>query len=192
MNSNRSQKCFLCSERRSIPRCGGRRDGVGPFHFWISSLSARHDFEVLQRIVGRVGSGGFYARGEAVAHGDWLRGQLDQTLAQAAQASLLCSGRRTTWSLGGQTKAAEGRPTFLRRLTQVQVADVEALLQGQVAEQGAEVGVGGHVQRVAAQLQDLLAGRVAQGVPRAAETFVFARLSPAPHVLCVRGKVQVQ
>lgn len=79
-----------------------------------------------------------------------------------------------------------------QRLTQVQVADVEALLQGQVAQQGAEVGVGGHVERVAAQLQDLLTGRVAQRVPRAAVAFVLARLCAAPHVLCGCSEVQVQ
>lgn len=162
------------------------------FFFWISSLAARHDFEVLQCIVGGVGSGGFYAWGKAMAHCDWLRGQLDQALAQAAQASLLCGEK------GGlrSGRASDGRRQLRLRLrltlTQVQVADVETLLQGQVAQQGAEVGVGGHVERVAAQLQDLLAGRVAQGVPRAAEAFAFARLGPTPHVLCVRGKVQVR
>lgn len=71
-------------------------------------------------------------------------------------------------------------------LTQVQVTDVKALLQGQVAQQRAEVGVRGHAQRVAAQLEDLLSGRVTQGVPCAAKAFIFARVSSAPHVLCVQ------
>lgn len=126
-----------------------------------------------------------------MAHCDWLCGQLDQTLTQATQASLLCRDKGQHGQ-DKRRKESSGRWQLLRRLTQVQVTDVEALLQRQVAQQGAEVGVGGHVERVAAQLQDLLAGGVAQGVPRAAEAFVFARLSPAPHVLCVRSKVQVQ
>ena len=74
-------------------------------------------------------------------------------------------------------------------LTQVQVADIKALLSGQVTQQRAEVRVGGHAQRVAAELEDLLSGRVSQRVPRAAEAFTFARLSSAPHVLCVQRRL---
>lgn len=94
------------------------------------SFPTCHDFEVLQCIVGRASTGSVLAGGEAVTHGDGLGRQLHQTLAQATQTALL----------------------------QVEVADVEALLLRQVVQQGAEVGGGaGGGQRVAAQLQDLLA-----------------------------------
>lgn len=42
----------------------------------MTSLPSGHDFEVLQCIVGGVGSSGVYARRKAVAHRDWLRGEL--------------------------------------------------------------------------------------------------------------------
>lgn len=71
-------------------------------------------------------------------------------------------------------------------LTEIQVADIEALLQRQVAQQRAEVGVSGNAQRVAAKLEDLLTSRVPQRVPGAAEAFTFPGLGPAPRVLCGR------
>lgn len=88
---NQSQKCFLCPERRSTPSCDGETES----ELWrVISLPASHDFEVLQCIVGCVGSCGFYAWSEAMAHCDWLRGQLHQTLTQAAQTALLCHEKR--------------------------------------------------------------------------------------------------
>lgn len=71
-------------------------------------------------------------------------------------------------------------------LTKVQVADIKALLQRQFAEQRAEVGIRGHAQRMAAELEDLLAGRVTQRIPRAAEAFTFTRLRSAAYVLCMQ------
>lgn len=88
---NQSQKCFLCPERRSIPLCDSETES----ELWrVTSLPASHDFEVLQCIVGCVGSCGFYTWSEAMAHCDWLRGQLHQTLTQAAQTALLCHEKR--------------------------------------------------------------------------------------------------
>lgn len=55
----------------------------------IASLPSSHDFEVLQCIVGRAGSGGVCTRGTAVAHCDWLGGQFHETLTQTAQTALL-------------------------------------------------------------------------------------------------------
>lgn len=67
----------------------------------------------------------------------------------------------------------------MARLTQVEVADVEALLLRQVVQQGAEVGCGAdRGQRVAAQLQDLLARRVAKRVPGAAGALPLPTLQP--------------
>lgn len=71
-------------------------------------------------------------------------------------------------------------------LTKVQVADIKALLQRQFTQQRAEVGIRGHAQRVAAELEDLLTGRVTQRIPRAAEAFTFTRLRSAAHVLCMQ------
>lgn len=192
MNSNRSQKCFLCPERRSIPLCGGRRDGVGAFFFFLGFLHfppamILRYFSALWAALALAAS--------MLGAKPWhtVIGCVDSSTRHWHRPLRLRSSAAEEGRQGQEkVKRTRRRPTFLRRLTQVQVADVEALLQGQVAEQGAEVGVGGHFQRVAAQLEDLLAGRVAQGVPRAAEAFVFARLGPAPHVLCVRSKVQVQ
>lgn len=53
------------------------------------SFASCHDFQVLQCIVGRVGSGRIDVLREAMAHCDWLGGQLYQTLTQAAETALL-------------------------------------------------------------------------------------------------------
>lgn len=60
------------------------------------SLSSCHDFEVLQCIMGCIGSSSIDARSEAMAYRDWLSGQLHKTLAQAAQTPLLCNQRDIT------------------------------------------------------------------------------------------------
>lgn len=87
---NSSQKCILCPKWKFIlALCSCEFESVR-----MTSLPSSHDFEVLQCIVGCIGSSGVYARGEAVAHCDWLCGQLHQTLAQAAQTTLLWNKKR--------------------------------------------------------------------------------------------------
>lgn len=63
--------------------CLWKRNQCGP------SFPSCHDFKVLQCIVGRVGSSGVYVWSKAVAHGDWLCGQLNQTLTKTAETVLL-------------------------------------------------------------------------------------------------------
>lgn len=55
----------------------------------VSLFPSCHDFEVLKCVVSCVGPSGVGVRSKAVAHRDWLSGQLDQTLTQAAEAALL-------------------------------------------------------------------------------------------------------
>lgn len=69
--------------------CSGEFKSVREGGLTRSSFPSCHDFEVLQCIVGRVGSGAVYVWGEAVTHGDWLRGELHETLTQAAETALL-------------------------------------------------------------------------------------------------------
>lgn len=77
---------FVQSGKVSFALCGGELVSV---RRRTTSLPSSHDFEVLQCIVGCIGPSGVYARSKAVAHRDWLCGQLHQTLAQAAQTALL-------------------------------------------------------------------------------------------------------
>lgn len=60
----------------------------------VVSFPSCHDFKVLQCIVGCVGSSGVYVWSKAVAHSDWLCGQLDQTLTQTAETALLWKNKR--------------------------------------------------------------------------------------------------
>lgn len=162
--------------------CGSVQVSVGR---WSGggSLAPRHDAEVLEGVAGGLGAGAVTGGGRAVAHRGWLRRQLHQALVQPAEAQCIWGTDGRTWGRATVTltphptppkppttppppRAWAGAPMGLGGvpreegiLTDVEVADGEALLLGELLQEGAGPRTHG-CQRVTPQLHDLLTRRI--------------------------------